>query len=269
MRPITKFALAVLVAATIPVLAGADEDTTEGYVGETNGSAAVLSGTSECVRTDEWASATPDAHCNPAMKRPLAAVPVPGPVADAPARASEPVAAIPAPAPAVEVAAVPAPAPAVEDVAAPTVQPEPPVTVSVPVTAKPLPRRFSFSGDALFSFDKSTLRAEGMRMLDEMALRLEGAKYETILVTGHADRLGSKAYNQKLSERRANVVKDYLVGKNILIGRIDAEGRGERQPMTRDDTCLGKKSARVIACLQPDRRVDVETTGTTSVSTMQ
>ena len=66
----------------------------------------------------------------------------------------------------------------------------------------------------------------------------------------------------KLSERRAQSVKDYLVSKNVQAGRIDAEGKGETQPMTKPGECPGAKSAKVIACLQPDRRVDVEMRGT-------
>ena len=83
------------------------------------------------------------------------------------------------------------------------------------------------------------------------------------------DRFGSNEYNQKLSERRANTVKDYLVSKNVQASRIDAEGRGETQPVTKADDCRGAKSAKVIACLQPDRRVDVELTGAKTITGSQ
>ena len=126
------------------------------------------------------------------------------------------------------------------------------------------PQKISFSADALFAFDRSVLKPEGKAMLDGLADQLNGATYDVILVTGHADRFGSAKYNQKLSERRANTVKEYLVFKGIQASRIDAEGKGETQPITKAGDCKGAKSAKVIACLQPDRRVDVEMKGTKS-----
>lgn len=122
-------------------------------------------------------------------------------------------------------------------------------------------QKISFSGDALFAFDKSTLKPEGKAMLDKLVRQLDGATNDTIVVTGHTDRFGSNAYNQKLSERRAQTVKNYLVGMNVQASRIDAEGKGETQPVTKTDECRGAKSKKVIACLQPDRRVDIEMTG--------
>lgn len=128
--------------------------------------------------------------------------------------------------------------------------------------AKPQVQKVSFSADALFAFNKSGLKPEGKAMLDDLALQLNGAEYDMILVTGHADRIGGAAYNQKLSVQRAEEVKAYLVGKNIPVGRISATGKGETQPVTKTGECVGAKSAKLIACLQPDRRVDVEMTGT-------
>ncbi len=83
-----------------------------------------------------------------------------------------------------------------------------------------------------------------------------------ITAVGHADRFGSDSYNQSLSERRAMAVKTYLMGKGIADNRIYAEGKGEKQPVTRADECKGGKTAKVIACLQPDRRVEIEVIGT-------
>jgi OOP family OmpA-OmpF porin len=79
---------------------------------------------------------------------------------------------------------------------------------------------------------------------------------------GHADRFGSEPYNQNLSERRAATVKNYLLGLGVDANRVKTEGRGETQPKTKAGECTGAKSAKVIACLQPDRRVDVEIVGT-------
>ena len=84
------------------------------------------------------------------------------------------------------------------------------------------------------------------------------------MAVGHADRFGSDSYNQSLSERRAAAVKAYLLGKGIDANRIKTEGRGETQPVTKPGECAGAKSAKVIACLQPDRRVNIEVVGTRS-----
>lgn len=157
------------------------------------------------------------------------------------------------------VAVVPAPAPVV--VAAAT--PAPPVAK---VVQKPAPQKISFSGDALFAFDKAVLKPEGKVMLDGLVQQLAGASYDNIQVTGHTDRFGSNAYNQKLSERRAQTVKAYLLSKEVLASRIDAQGKGEMQPVTKAGECHGAKSVKVVACLQPDRRVDVEMTGSKTLT---
>ena len=143
----------------------------------------------------------------------------------------------------------------------------PPKSAPAPAPAKVAPRSVKFSADALFAFDKSVLRPEGKALLDDFARQLGGAQYEVILVTGHADRFGSNEYNQKLSERRANAVKEYLVSKDVPANRIQAEGKGETLPVTNPGDCKGGPSANVIACLQPDRRVHVEVTGTTTQTT--
>jgi OOP family OmpA-OmpF porin len=87
-------------------------------------------------------------------------------------------------------------------------------------------------------------------------------KLEVIIAVGHTDRFGSDAYNQKLSERRAAAVKTYLVSKGVDANRVYTEGKGEKNPVTKPDQCPGKKSKKVIECLQPDRRVDIELIGT-------
>jgi OOP family OmpA-OmpF porin len=129
------------------------------------------------------------------------------------------------------------------------------------VVVAPMAQKISFSGDALFGFDKAVLRPESQTLLDGLVTQVNGASYDTIVVTGHTDRFGSSAYNQKLSEQRAQSVKSYLVSKNIQANRIDAIGKGETQPMTKSGDCKGAQTAKLIACLQPDRRVDIEMTG--------
>lgn len=140
-----------------------------------------------------------------------------------------------------------------------------PLAAPLPMVV-PVAQKMSFSADALFAFDKSVLKPEGKTMLDGLAQQLKGVQYDTVAVTGYADRIGSAAYNQKLSERRAYEVKSYLVTQNVPAGNISASGMGESQPVTQSGDCVGPKSAKLIACLQPDRRVDVEMKGTKSAA---
>jgi len=107
------------------------------------------------------------------------------------------------------------------------------------------------------------LRPAGRAALDDFVARTRDINPEVIMAVGHADRFGSDRYNQKLSEQRAAAVKSYLMSKGIADNRIQTEGRGETQPVTKPGECPGAKSAKVIACLQPDRRVDIEVVGTT------
>ena len=165
--------------------------------------------------------------------------------------AAEPVvmAAAPAPAPVVVAAPPPAPAPAPAVVVVP---------VSVPV------RKVSFSADSLFDFDRSAVKPSGKLALDKFVGELQGVQYDTISVTGHTDRIGSQAYNQKLSSRRAEAVRIYLVeAAGISAGKIEARGVDGSLPLTKPGECVGNKATpQLIACLQPDRRVEVQVTGT-------
>ncbi|MFI4940760.1 MAG: OmpA family protein [Burkholderiales bacterium] len=136
-----------------------------------------------------------------------------------------------------------------------------PAPMPAPEPARIMPRKISLSADALFDFDKSALKPEGKVLLDGLAKELNGVSYNTIAVTGYTDRIGSVAYNQKLSEQRANTVKVYLESTGIAANTISAEGKGKAQPVTNPGDCKGRVSKRVIACLQPDRRVDVEVSG--------
>jgi OOP family OmpA-OmpF porin len=215
--------LAGIAAALLPAMSTAQDTKNQGYLVDTHGQNAIIHApvAGVCVHTSDWTPARAVAECDPVAPR--AAAPAPKVAAVAPP---------PKP------AAAPAPAP-----------------------AKVVPQSITFSADALFAFDKSVLKPEGKAALDDFARQLSGAQYDTIVVTGHTDRFGTNAYNQRLSERRANAVKDYLVSKNVPANRISAEGKGETQPVTGPGDCKGAKSAKVIACLQPDRRVHVVVTG--------
>src|ERR1700704_4651236 len=123
-----------------------------------------------------------------------------------------------------------------------------------------------FDAGALFDFDAYQLRPEGRAALDDFLGRLKGTSLGMISAVGHADRLGSEDYNQILSEDRAEAVKAYLVSKGIEPDRVRAEGRGIRQPVTKPGECADGKNAKVIACLQSDRRVGIEVAGTRALT---
>ena len=127
---------------------------------------------------------------------------------------------------------------------------------------KPAGDKITVAADALFDFNKSTLRPEGKAKIDEVVAKANSLNLEVVIAVGHADRIGSAAYNKKLSEKRAASVKDYIVSKGIPANKVYTEGKGSTQPVTKPDQCKGGKSAKVIACLQPDRRVDIEIIGT-------
>ncbi|EXI92924.1 MAG: Outer membrane protein II* [Candidatus Accumulibacter sp. BA-94] len=139
---------------------------------------------------------------------------------------------------------------------------EPPAPKAAAATAKPAGDKITVAADALFDFDKATLRPEGKAKLDEVVAKSKAIKLEVIIAVGHTDHFGTEAYNQKLSERRAAAVKTYLVSKGIDANRIYTEGKGEKNPVTKPGQCPGPKSKKVIECLQPDRRVDIELIGT-------
>jgi outer membrane protein OmpA-like peptidoglycan-associated protein len=119
----------------------------------------------------------------------------------------------------------------------------------------------SFEAEPLFNFDKSFVRSDQRGKLDDFVAGLKGTKYDSINVIGYADRIGTEEYNKKLSERRANAVKAYLVRQGVPAGKINAEGRGESEPVT-GDTCSDQRGKALIVCLEPDRRVDVSVTAT-------
>ncbi len=151
--------------------------------------------------------------------------------------------------------------------AAPAVAPAPVAAAPAARPASnppPQPLKVKLSADALFDFDQATIKSEGKQRLDKLVADLRGTTFEFITVTGHTDRFGTEAYNMGLSTRRADAVKIYLVGPaGIPAAKITATGAGESQPLTKPDECKGQRPTKaLIACLQPDRRVELEVSGT-------
>lgn len=158
--------------------------------------------------------------------------------------------------------APPAPEPAPVAAAA---EPQP-VPAPVPVAVPPprVLKRVVIAVDNDFDFDKVSLSPSGKRTLDGFARDLKGLQYERITVIGNTDRFGTESYNMKLSERRAEAVKDYLIVSGAVpASKIVASGAGETDHRTVPSDCVGERAtARMIECLQPDRRVDIEVHGT-------
>ena len=158
-----------------------------------------------------------------------------------------------APAPVVAEAA-PEPAPIA---AAPEPEPAP---APEPVKCTPQMDTITVGAEKLFGFDKANLKDEGKAALDEAAAKIKAnPEIKAVIVTGHTDRIGSDAYNQKLSERRAAQVKDYLAAQGVDPSIIEAVGKGESEPVVQ---CTGNKATKkLISCLQPNRRVTIQAEG--------
>ncbi len=166
-----------------------------------------------CWRDNFWTPATAAPGCDGAIA-PVVAAPAPAPVA-----AVAPVAPAPAPAPAPAAAAT----------------------------------KITYAADAFFDHDKSVLKPAGKAKLDDLVGKVAGINLEVIVAVGHTDSDGSDAYNQKLSVRRAEAVKAYLVSKGIEKNRVYTEGKGEKQPVADNKTKEGKAK---------NRRVEIEVVGT-------
>jgi len=146
--------------------------------------------------------------------------------------------------------------------ATPEPAPEPPKPAPRPAAPPPpaaKAEKVTTASTVNFDFDRYAIRPDAMSKLDDLVGKLRNVNLEVIIAVGHADRLGSDAYNMKLSVRRADSVKAYLVSKGIAASRIYTEGKGERQPVK---DCKGSgKTKELIACLEPNRRVESEAVG--------
>src|SRR5256885_15084999 len=139
---------------------------------------------------------------------------------------------------------------------APRALPTPPPPAPAPA---PKPEKVTTASTVNFDFDRYVIRPDARSKLDDLVGKLRNVNLEVVIAVGHADRIGSDAYNMKLSVRRADSVKAYLVSKGIAASRVYTEGKGKRQPVKE---CKGeKKTKELIACLEPNRRVESEAVG--------
>ena len=122
-----------------------------------------------------------------------------------------------------------------------------------PVRPAPVQEKVTYAADALFDFDKSVLKPDARAKLADLVSKTKGVNLEVIIAVGHTDSIGTVAYNQKLSIRRAEAVKEYLVSQGVERNRVYTEGKGESQPVASNKTAAGRAQ---------NRRVEVEVVGT-------
>lgn len=136
-----------------------------------------------------------------------------------------------------------------------------PVQASTPAPAlapaKATAENVTLAADALFVPGKAQLTKKGKARLDTLAGTIQGRRVERIVVAAHTDRTGAKQANQRLSQKRADAVKAYLVSKKIDGSLISVEGKGGAEPITARNDCQGRKGRKLQACLGPDRRVEI------------
>lgn len=140
------------------------------------------------------------------------------------------------------------PATAVAGCGLPVAQAAAPAPRTAPVASKVV-----FNADTFFDFDKAILKPEGRRLLDQVVAQANSINLETIIAVGYTDGIGSVPYNLKLSERRANAVKTYLVSKGVDPSRVYTEGKGKSNPVATNKTAAGRAK---------NRRVEIEIVGT-------
>ncbi len=220
-KPSLVLAASAIALGTLTTNVAAQSGSKDGYLQDTRGGL-VKTPFGLCVRTGFWSPAMAIAECDPD----LVPKPAPKPVAPPPPPPPKPMAPPPPPKPAAVV---------------------------------PAREKVTLSADALFNFDKAVIRPDAKSKLDDLVGKIKGVNLEVVIAIGHADRIGSDRYNQKLSVRRAESVKAYLVSRGIPANRIYTEGKGEKQPVK---ACPAMPRAKLIECLQPNRRVEIEVVGT-------
>ena len=230
----TKLILSVALATAATTFSlAAFEAAAQGYVTSPPAGSVWKGGAGGCVRTGYWTPTLADADCDADL------VSRPAPAAPPPPRA--------------EVAPPPPPKPEV----APVAPPPPPK----PAPLKPVP--LTLGAAELFAFDRATLTAAGRAKLEKEVVdrvKQDYSDLRVININGHTDRLGGAQYNQRLSERRAEAVRNYLVSRGFDGSKIETYGYGKTMPVK---SCPDQKNRKaVIECLTPNRRVDIEVQGT-------
>ena len=242
--------LAILIAlSSISALAfAADKAPKKGYLTD-SANDVVKSNFGLCWHTGFWTPSDAIDGCDGMLKKAAAVplvtplpAPTPEPYVDTPLSSDNSSAAAPAAAAAPSAAATTAPSPA----AAATTAPSP------AAAAAPSSEKVTFEADTFFDFDKSVLKPAGKSKLSDLASKLQGIDIEVVVATGHTDSVGSDSYNMKLSLRRANAVKAFLVSKGIPADRIFTSGKGETTPVASNKTREGRAQ---------NRRVEVEVVG--------
>jgi OOP family OmpA-OmpF porin len=213
-KTIKRLGLVLAAALALGAAATTASAQVKGYVEDARG-LIVKTPFNLCVRTGYWSPAMAIEECDPDLVPKKAAPPAPP-------------------------AAAPAP-------------PPPPPPAPPKPAVQPVSEKITMAADAHFDFDKAVLKAEGKAKLDDLVGKLKAVNLEVIIAIGHTDSIGSAAYNQKLSLRRADAVKGYLVSKGIEANRIYTEGKGKTQPIADNKTAAGRAK---------NRRVEIEVVGT-------
>ena len=144
---------------------------------------------------------------------------------------------------------------------APIAQPVPAPIVVAAAAPQPVYEKVAFDANVLFDSDKSTLRAAGRDTLDAFVDQIGGLEAQSVMAIGYADRMGSEASNQVLSEERVATVKAYLVSKGVAADRVQTSARGETRPRTHANECKDANNPTNVACMQPDRHVVIQISG--------
>jgi OOP family OmpA-OmpF porin len=138
-----------------------------------------------------------------------------------------------------------------------------PVVVAAAAAPAPAPtyEKVVFDANVLFDSNKSNLLPAGRASLDSFVSKISGLESQSVMAIGYADRMGTDGANQTLSQARVDTVKTYLVSKGVAADRVDTSARGERQPTTYAGECKDANNAKNVACMQPDRHVFIEISG--------